>query len=98
MGSSSGLGNPKPRSIDRAKLPTGPKSRSGDVGEILASSFVDEFTGYTVGVLKLRWKDHREMAMRGDDIIGVAPTRLGLRFLKGEVKSRATREADRGGC
>ncbi|MFW2852972.1 Hachiman antiphage defense system protein HamA [Sphingomonas sp. TX0543] len=73
------------------KLPTGPRSRSGDIGEILASSFVSEFTGYKMGVLKLRWKDHREMAMRGDDILAVRtdPT-VTVRFLKGEVKSRAS--------
>jgi hypothetical protein len=73
------------------KLPSGPRSRSGDIGEILASSWVTDFTGYKIGVLKLRWKDHREMAMRGDDILGVrVDPVLKIRFLKGEVKSRAT--------
>ncbi|SLJ91183.1 Hachiman antiphage defense system protein HamA [Novosphingobium mathurense] len=73
------------------KLPTGPRSRSGDIGEILASGWVSEFTGYKMGVLKLRWKDHREMAMRGDDILAVRPDAEGtVRFLKGEVKSRAS--------
>lgn len=73
------------------KLPQGTKSRSGDLGEILATSYVTEFTGYTVGVYKLRWSDHREMAMRGDDILGIRidPT-VAVKFLKGEVKSRAT--------
>ena len=73
------------------KLPSGPRSRSGDIGEILASSWVNDFTGYKVGVLKLRWKDHREMAMRGDDILAVClDPDLKIRFLKGEVKSRAS--------
>jgi hypothetical protein len=72
------------------KLPTDAKSRSGDIGEILASSFVTEFTDYKAGVLKLRWKDHREMAMRGDDILAVRADPLRqVKFLKGEVKSRA---------
>lgn len=72
------------------KLPTGLQSRSGDIGEILASSWVSEFTDYKIGVLKLRWKDHREMAMRGDDILAVClDPDVEVRFLKGEVKSRA---------
>jgi hypothetical protein len=72
------------------KLPTGPQSRSGDIGEILASSWVSEFTSYKIGILKLRWKDHREMAMRGDDILAVClDPDVEVRFLKGEVKSRA---------
>ena len=73
------------------KLPQGTKSRSGDLGEILAASYITEFTGYTMGIYKLRWSDHREMAMRGDDILGIRidPT-VKVKFLKGEVKSRAT--------
>lgn len=73
------------------KLPQGAKSRSGDLGEILAASYITEFTGYTMGIYKLRWSDHREMAMRGDDILGIRidPT-VKVKFLKGEVKSRAT--------
>jgi hypothetical protein len=73
------------------KLPAGARSRSGDIGEILASSWVSDFTGYKIGILKLRWKDHREMAMRGDDILAVCVDRdVKVRFLKGEVKSRAS--------
>ena len=73
------------------KLPQGTKSRSGDLGEILTASYITEFTGYTMGIYKLRWSDHREMAMRGDDILGIRidPT-VKVKFLKGEVKSRAT--------
>jgi hypothetical protein len=75
----------------QTKLPQGPRSRSGDLGEILATSYVTEFTGYGVGVYKLRWSDHREMAMRGDDILGIRlDPAAKVKFLKGEVKSRAT--------
>lgn len=85
------LGKDEAAEYIRTKLPTGAQSRSGDVGEILASSFVTEFTAYKVGMLKLRWKDHREMAMRGDDVLAVCPDpKVKVRFLKGEVKSRAT--------
>jgi hypothetical protein len=83
------LGKAEAAAYVAAKMPTDPKSRSGDAGEILASSFVTGFTPYTIGVLKLRWKDHREMAMRGDDILAVCPDpALKIKFLKGEVKSR----------
>ncbi|WP_311275223.1 Hachiman antiphage defense system protein HamA [Methylobacterium sp. WCS2018Hpa-22] len=85
------LGKPAVADYVQTKLPQGIKSRSGDLGEILATSYVSEFTSYKVGVYKLRWSDHREMAMRGDDILGIRldPT-LTVKFLKGEVKSRAT--------
>jgi hypothetical protein len=84
------LGKSEAAEYIATKLPTAARSRSGDIGEILASSFVTEFTGYKIGVLKLRWKDHREMAMRGDDILAVRidPV-VKIKFLKGEVKSRA---------
>jgi Cap4 SAVED domain len=85
------LGKPEAAKYVETKLPTGPRSRSGDIGEILASRWVSDFTDYKLGILKLRWKDHREMAMRGDDILGVGrDPHLKVRFLKGEVKSRAT--------
>lgn len=85
------LGKAEAAEYVATKLPTGPRSRSGDIGEILASSWVSEFTGYKIGVLKLRWKDHREMAMHGDDILAVCfDPDVEVRFLKGEVKSRAS--------
>ena len=84
------LGKPAVADYVQTKLPQGAKSRSGDIGEILATSYVSEFTGYSVGVFKLRWSDHREMAMRGDDILGIRlDPGVRVKFLKGEVKSRA---------
>ncbi|QGY82075.1 DUF1837 domain-containing protein [Sphingorhabdus lacus] len=84
------LGKPAVAEYIKTKLPYGAKSRSGDLGEILASSYVSEYTGYSVGVYKLRWSDHREMAMRGDDILGIRlDPSVTVKFLKGEVKSRA---------
>ena len=72
------------------KLPKSKALRSGDLGEILATSYVAERTDYKPMLNKLRWKDHREMAMRGDDLIAVKvnPETKMLGFLKGEVKSR----------
>jgi hypothetical protein len=62
------LGKEKAAKYIEEKLPTASKIRSGDLGEILASTYVAEFTGYTMSVNRLQWKDHREMAMRGEDI------------------------------
>lgn len=70
-------------------LPQGAKARSGDLGEILATELVEERTGFSVPIRRLRYKDGREMALRGDDFIGVAydgEDRLWL--VKGESKSR----------
>jgi hypothetical protein len=71
------------------KLPTGTRARSGELGEVIAAQYAARELGYRT-ITRLRWKDHREMAMRGDDIIGIRTTRAGsIEFLKGESKSRA---------
>lgn len=76
--------------ILRALLPQSKRARSGDLGEILASELVEEEMGFRVPVRRMRYKDGREVAMRGDDFIGVGydpDDKLWL--LKGESKSRA---------
>lgn len=76
--------------ILRALLPQSKRARSGDLGEILASELVEEETNFRVPVRRMRFKDGREVAMRGDDFIGVgvgSDDKLWL--LKGESKSRA---------
>jgi hypothetical protein len=86
------LGKPAAADFIRQKLPTSKSIRSGDLGEILATEYIIEQTAFSVPVKRLRWKDHRNMAMRGDDIIGIqrnAGTGR-LRFLKAESKSRVT--------
>jgi hypothetical protein len=72
------------------KLPTTKSIRSGDIGEILATEYIAGHMGYEVPIKRLRWKDHRNMAMRGDDVIGIAQdqTTGRLQFLKTESKSR----------
>ncbi|MEZ2622820.1 Hachiman antiphage defense system protein HamA [Paenalcaligenes hominis] len=74
------------------KLPTSLSIKSGDLGEILCSSFVAETTGFTLGIKRLRWKDHRNMSMRGEDFLGFSLGENGksLKVLKAEVKSRAS--------
>ena len=75
--------------ILRAQLPQTDKGRSGDLGEILATELVEEEIGLRVPVRRLRYKDGRNMAMRGDDFIGAGYGDDGskLWLLKGEAKS-----------
>lgn len=72
------------------KLPTSATSRSGDLGEVLCTAYVFENTTYKLGIKRLRWKDHRIMSMRGEDVLGfsMGATTSSLKVLKAEVKSR----------
>ena len=89
------LGKPQAAAFIEGKLPTTKEIRSGDLGEILATEFIDAHTGYRAPIKRLRWKDHRNMAMRGDDVIGISltPETGSLRFLKTEAKSRVSLSA-----
>lgn len=71
------------------RLPRGIHIRSGDLGEVIATEYVLAKTEFRVPLKKLRFKDDRELAMRGDDIIGLHATRGTPAVLKAEVKSRA---------
>ena len=70
-------------------MPQTSRGRSGDLGEILATELVEEEIGLRVPVRRLRYKDGRNMAMRGDDFIGAGYDGKGekLWLLKGEAKS-----------
>ena len=87
------LGKSAAAALIQSKLPTTKAIRSGDLGEILATEWIDAHSGgYRAPIKRLRWKDHRNMSMRGDDVIGIlqeAQTQS-LHFLKAEAKSRAT--------
>ena len=85
------MGKKKAAEFIRQKLPTSKSMRSGDLGEILATEYITQHTEYAVPIKRLRWKDHRNMAMRGDDVIGIYRNlETGrLYFLKAESKSRA---------
>lgn len=86
------LGKPASAALIQGRLPTTKAIRSGDLGEIYATEWIDAHSGYRAPIKRLRWKDHRNMAMRGDDVIGIlqdAQTQQ-LLFLKTEAKSRAT--------
>jgi hypothetical protein len=84
------LGAPRTAELLREHIPTRKKARSGDLGEVLATELAEQELRYEVPIRRLRWKDGREMALRGDDIIGIARNSKGkLLLLKGESKSRA---------
>lgn len=78
--------------ILRERLPTKPRSRAGDLGEILASELAEEMLEFRVPIRRMRFKDGREVPLRGDDFIGVnfCEDDDGLWLLKGESKSRKT--------
>lgn len=66
------LGKPAAAALIEGKLPTTKAIRSGDLGEIYATEWIDAHSGgYRAPIKRLRWKDHRNMAMRGDDVIGM---------------------------
>jgi hypothetical protein len=89
------LGYAKAAAILAERMPRSKTARSGELGEILATELAEETLGYRVPVRRLRYKDGREMALRGDDFIGVAVgADGGLRFAKGESKSRANLAKD----
>lgn len=89
------LGKPAAAQFVGQKLPTTKSIRSGDLGEIFATEWISVHGGYQVPIKRLRWKDHRNMAMRGDDVIGISqdPQTGSLSFLKTEAKSRVSLSA-----
>lgn len=73
-----------------AVLPVTKRQRSGDLGEILATEFVNRKEwDYEIPVLRLRWKDSRELPMRGEDAVGFKLSAKPIGLLKVEAKSRA---------
>jgi len=81
--------------VVKKKLPKGKKYRSGDLGEILATEYVSRKLDFTVPIFRLRWRDHRELPMRGDDLVAIQFDAKGtIHFLKGEAKSRQRLSAD----
>ena len=83
------LGHKKASKILRSRIPERPNSRSGDLGEILGTEFFDGHTKFRIPIRRLRYKDHRETPLRGDDIIGVSESaNETIEILKAEAKSR----------
>src|SRR5260370_11707209 len=65
------LRKPEAAKVITDLLPQTPQIRSGDLGEIYATEWINAHSGYRAPIKRLRWKDHRDMAMRGDDLIGI---------------------------
>lgn len=88
-------GKPEVAAFLRNKFPASKTGRSGDIGEILATAYLEEECGYVVGPSRLRDRDHQEWAMRGDDVLGAKfDATSNLRLAKVEAKSRVSmREA-----
>lgn len=80
----------------RDKIPAVKNIRSGDVGEVITTDYIEEFTNFSVPIRKLRWRDHRDMAMRGDDVIGIHVNQQSqfIRFLKAEAKANMVLSRD----
>lgn len=84
------LNNPMSAKVIRNLIPTTPRARAADIGELLAAEWIDECSGgYRVPIKRLRWKDHPNMSPRGVDVIGIRedidnPERV--EFIKGEAK------------
>ncbi|WP_294265315.1 Hachiman antiphage defense system protein HamA [uncultured Chryseobacterium sp.] len=84
------LGYPDASAVLAERLPQTSRARSGDLGEILATEYIEHALGYQIPIRRLRYKDGREMALRGDDFIGIDYNKsTGLKLLKGESKSAA---------
>ena len=85
------LGYDDASAILRMRFPQSARARSGELGELIACELIDEKLDYRIPVKPLRYKDGREMALRGDDFIGIGYDEDDdLCLLKGEAKSRAT--------
>lgn len=78
----------------RRKFPNAQNARSGDLGEILATTYLDEECDYVVGPSRLVHRDHQEWAMRGDDVLAAKFNEdAEVNLIKGESKSRAEARA-----
>jgi len=87
------LGTQASADLIHEKLPTTKGIRSGDLGEIYATEWINAHCGrYCAPIKRLRWKDHPKMAMRGEDAIGFLMDKRTKRlcFIKAEAKSRAS--------
>lgn len=69
-------------------LPTTKRGQSGDLGELIATEYIDAKTTFHVPIRKLRWKSDQKMPMHGNDVVGVEVRGTSIHVLKCESKSR----------
>ena len=84
------LGFARSVSVLRNSLPSDIRTQSGDLGEILCTEYIIQKTNFRVPVKKLRWKDDRNLAMRGNDVLAFGLRHTRKLVLKVESKSRAS--------
>ena len=60
-------GYEKTLAVVRKDLPSSKKARSGDLGEILATEYVNRRLDFNVPIFPLRWRDHRELTSAHHD-------------------------------
>ncbi|MCK4659367.1 MAG: DUF1837 domain-containing protein [Phycisphaerae bacterium] len=53
----------------REELPRNDRTRKGNFGEVVASEHVIQRYGYSMPVLKIRYRDSHNLPMRGEDIV-----------------------------
>lgn len=63
------LGHAKAAAFFASEMPRPDRTRKGNFGEVIASEHLVQRHGYKMPVLKLRYRDHRDMPMRGEDMI-----------------------------
>ncbi|WP_430454737.1 Hachiman antiphage defense system protein HamA [Rhodopirellula europaea] len=82
-------GFPKAAHVLKHRVPAKTIARSGFLGEILATEYLERETEFAVPVRRLRYRDTREQAMRGDDVLGFRRAKTRVKVMKVEAKSRA---------
>jgi len=87
-------GYPEAAAFIRNKIPTDKRVMSGELGEILASEYIDQCTDFRVPIKRLRWKDDRNTTMRGNDVLAICQAESKCRLLKAESKSRVKLQAN----
>jgi hypothetical protein len=77
-------------------FPKTPQILSGDLGEIYTTEWINAHIGDRAPIKRLRRRDHRNMAMRGDDVIGMIldPATQRLQVNKRQASSRAMDKLD----
>lgn len=78
----------KARQTLKARVPNEKKARSGMLGEILMTEYVNRKTKFAVPIRRLQHRDTREQAMRGNDGLGFRVAKTRVKVLKVEAKSR----------
>lgn len=63
------LGYPQTAAAIRDELPKSDRTRKGNFGEVIASEHLVQRYGYLMPVFKLRFRDHPNLPMRGEDVI-----------------------------